>query len=140
MGKSSKGGVFNMATYRRSLVTPPVLRLLPDGSLLEPGGTLSHLGICGATQLSPREGTEQVVQFGLEMLQDQPDAAWVNGKLMEIGGKWMKVVFCFEHLRLKTNFDGVYLLTTKNEGVLWGWNVPQNRMDSSEIFVYTVYT
>lgn len=52
----------------------------------------------------------------------------------------MKVVFCFEHLRLKTMFDGVYLLTMKNEGVLWGWNVPENRMDSSEILVYTVYT
>ena len=68
-------------------VVSSVLRLLPDGSLLQPRGPLSHLRICGATQLSPREGTEEVVQLGLEMLQDQPGV----GKFMEIHGKLMEL-------------------------------------------------
>ena len=73
---------------------PRVLRLLPNGALLEPGGPLPHLGICGATELSPREGTEQVVQLGLEMLQDQPGefGKWreIGWKFIEIDGKWME--------------------------------------------------
>ena len=91
------GDDFSIKTISPSVPNPrnpTVLRLLPNGSLLEPGGPLPHLGIRRATELSPREGTEQVVQLGLEMLQDQPGELWkwmeIGWKLIEIDGKWME--------------------------------------------------